>query len=197
MLGMELFGRAGCSPTNPPIGGAPAVAQAILGLGGIIEHRTPGATACLRRLDSVTRIRVDPSLPLPRMNWCTGHELAHYILDEKPWFKALSHAQRERWCDRLGSWICVPPGPLRREATRPVAAVARAFVVPQTSIFLRIAEEEIELGVDVVTSERVYRRGRVPWPLASSRTLAARPGLCKGRRLLITDEPGRVALVAG
>jgi hypothetical protein len=195
--GTELYLRAGLSSSTPPPGGAATVAERILGLGSIYEHRGARAEACLARVGSAARIVLRAGLPTRRANWLVGHELAHYVLDDRPWFALLSYDERELWCDRVGSWVCAPAEALRQLVDShglALAPIARSFAIAETSVALRVVEERIERGVDVVTPARVHRRGDVPWPIDRSRELAKRRKISTGTMVAITDEEARKAL---
>jgi hypothetical protein len=193
-LGSRAYARAGLDPTEVPEGGAGLVADGLHI--PIVELTDAASLACLTMWAGVLTIVIRAGQHPYRLNFLIGHELAHILLGGRPWYERLRYAERELWCDRLGSWLCCP-GPSFLRAVDDyglrLASLSRCYALTQSAVAMRLAEEGLEPGVDVITPTVVHRRGTLPWPIARARELA--DGLWP-HRLPITDEPGRVALVA-
>jgi hypothetical protein len=76
-----------------------------------------------------------------------------------------------------------------------LAELAARYTITETSAAMRLAEEELTSGVDVVTPTRVHRRGAVPWTLTQARAKVLKRAPSGAIRLEIGDEPGRAALL--
>jgi hypothetical protein len=137
-----------------------------------------------------------------RRSYLVGHELAHWWLRYVGLDTALSGAEIERHCDRLGAALALPRRALLkalqaggRESA--VTELAQRLRTTQSLVLLRLAEC-VETPTALVEPRRVIIRGaHWGWPAAGElRRMVLRPEPGPGlRRVVITDEPKHTGLV--
>lgn len=188
---IAIYGMAKQDPEEPP--GLTRLVRALLGTRVEVAHLVGSRRAQLVRVKDEWRIYVRKGTPAPRMAFDCGHELAHW------WMRRCGyHGDNiEQLCDALGAAL-VAPRPFFvavRRRIDDVTEVAEAIGATQSLAVLREGET---LGTPVaLVGESVRVRGdEWGWPSEAEIRRVARTGHAALRKVKITDEPKRVALIA-
>ena len=200
-VGARIYAAAGKNPARPPAGGCVALALAIRGEDAIYLQPWAVSEASLSTMLGVRRIVLRRGLPRARVNFLVGQMLARLTIEDECWFVGSSPDVQARITQRIGAWLAVPTPALARlprNSTEDVGALADSFRVSWSCAAMRVAEAGGG-DVAVVTPRTVYQRGSgilARLPGAEVRSLAAKRSAKGLRRVVLHDEPGRVALLA-
>lgn len=194
------YGRSGFSIENPP--GAAALAGALLGPAAIryVAPLELDQDAVLRQKPWGMCIEVRANLPAPLENYATARALVEWLLPQGT--QPPSEVERSR--QRLVGDLLVPKPALAKRYARhlgSIEALARAFLVPQALIALRIGEcFRVPIGL-VWPQGQIERRGpgdELPDDAFLRKLARSSRTAPPFRRVVLTDDPGFVVIqVAG
>ena len=141
-------------------GGALAIADAVFGL-GCLERAPMRTEGCVAMVGGRLRLFINARLPPARRHWQIAYQTAAWL------------ARREGASvsiPRVAALLLLPADPVARllAAHGPVA-VARAFVVPEVSVYLREGELTLRPVAHVVPGSYVCVRGAVDRQLPNDR----------------------------
>jgi hypothetical protein len=198
LLGYEMYRLAGLDPTVRPSGGAGTVAVHLYGAGAIRLLPRALVEATLATVGGRRCIILRAEAPTRRLNFRLGEMLARLYLEQDGGWSTLPN--RDERCRELGAWLAAPRPAFERclrHVGHDIGALADAFALTWTATSLHLSELGGP-GSVVTTPDRVYRKGRLlhGFPDAHVRELAACRSPRSVRRVVIRDEPGRVALFA-
>jgi hypothetical protein len=162
----------------------------------IQPHAFQEATHAL--VDGRTVIVLRDGLSAQRTNFALARITVRLAVREAAWWLAMSGAERLRMENYVAAWLLAPSPVFRLMVAKvgtDVQELANIFVITETATSLRIAETG---GPDtaVTTPITIHRRGPAFRNFAAEdlRTLATARSLRHVRRVVLLDEPGRVAL---
>lgn len=194
-LALIPYHETGLDPEDPP----PVFDLVRAWLGVRVERpaNMAGATGRTFRVDGRDRIAVRAGLPVEYAHFAAAHELAHVVMRRAG---DPEHADDER-ANYLGAALLMPRAAVRAvhraEGLAP-RALAEAIVATQTAAALRFGEV-LGAPLAAVSPGAVRVRGPSGWVWPDEPTIrrwATRPGPGVAR-VRLTDQPRRVALVAG
>lgn len=195
-LAISLYSDLGISPDEPPR--AELLARAWLDHRHAVVRRHLVATPSARqRFDGKVTVVVRPSVPEGYLPWYICHELGHELLDRVGYVGE----DVEACADYIGAALVLPAACVsavyRAEGFAP-RVLAELSGGTQTLGVLRFGEVRRIPLVAVAQVIRVRGPENFVWPEEETlrtwaRARRVRPGL---RKIAITDQRGRVALVA-
>lgn len=198
-IGRDIYEFAGLNPLEPPPGGAADVALKAFGPTVLRLQPRALAEADVVTIDGERRIVVRTELSPARKNFAIGVAVVQLYIERSP-IAELSRPAVDALCNSAGAWVAAPTPAVACFLLRygvDIAALAEAFTLTETAAAMRVTEAG---GPDslVTTPTRVHRRGPgLSWIQdADARRLAASRAPRSVRRVVVQDEPGRVALFA-
>ncbi len=196
-VGTAIYQAAGCNPLNAPDGGAPELAARMCGPDIIYAQPRAMAEGTLATIKGARRIVVRKGLPTERMNFVVAEQLAQLYLEGLAWFRAAPCTQTRL---DVAAWLVAPPSMVQRTMHQVginIGAIADTFTITWTCATLRVAEVGGPEAV-VATPDKVHRKGGLLRWVADDdiRAIASKPKPKGLRKIVLRDEPGRVALLA-
>jgi hypothetical protein len=198
-IGERLYEEAGV--VGVPEGGAAELAVQLHGPRALYRQPRAMAEACDAVIGGKRRIVVREGLPAERANFAIARVLAKLAVETAAWFRGLGDVERDSFLRELAAYLVAPPAAVRAQLAEvgvQLRALAHAFTLTETAVAMRVAEVGAVTGVVVTTPATVYRRGpALAWVRDDDvRKLAAGRAPKSVRRVVLRDEPGRVALLA-
>lgn len=190
-VGLEIYQMARLDVRRSPDGGAVEIARRLFGGGTIEVVRTQRVDACVADAVRRPRIALRAGLDDRRANFLIGQMIGRIFLarmgvvsqDDEHAIGARLVAPTEEFRVRLGSYGI------------DIGALADAFAITWTCASIRVAEVGGPDSV-IATPKKIYRRGKLlRWVRDEDvRAIAAKPFVRSVHRVVLADEPGRVAL---
>jgi hypothetical protein len=197
-VGALIYAKAGLDPRE--LRECVAVDLAVRLHGGDCIRLQPHAfqEATHAVVDGCAQIVLRDGLTAQRTNFALARITARLAVRESTWWLAMSGVERLNIENSVAAWLLAPSPVFRSEVARvgaDIQELANIFVITETATSLRLAETG---GPDtaVTTPITIHMRGPSFRNFAAEhiRALATARSLRHVRRVVLIDEPGRVAL---
>lgn len=193
-VGADIYRAVGLTGERPPVGGSAAIAVRLLGKGAIYVQPRAMTEATCATIGGALRVVLRGGFSPRKANFLVARMIARVWLFEG----SVGPDPTMRLEHGVAAWL-VAPTPCFRVCLAQVGInvprLADTFSITQTCATIRIPEVG---GPDaaVTTPDRVYRRGRLfSWADDEDLRSLTRKETRSVRKIILRDEPGRIALL--
>ncbi len=201
MVGLTIYEEAGCSTWAPPRHGAAELACGVFGSGVLRFQPHAFAESTTATVHGKREIVIRSELPIERANFAIGQQLAHLWLEGESWYEGMGAASQRTLDQRIGAWLVAPLSAVQAfvdESGPNISALAKWCTITETCATRVLFEAGCQESV-ITTPNTIYRCGELlrGFSDVDVRHLATATRTPRSlRKVVLADEPGRVALFA-